>query len=134
MARPITFDETIALQLYQQLKTDSEIAEVLGVPQSTIKSWRQRKKLPTNEIAKINIVHSEKRKSYRDALTPTQSKEMGKFLRTLAEGYRRCEERGIKPDVIGAIKAWGNAHRTEQEHAITIGFMAREKKLNKGVS
>jgi hypothetical protein len=51
---------------------------------------------------------------------------MGKFLITLAEGYRRCEEIGVRPDVIAAIKAWGNIPKTEEEHAISVGFRYRE--------
>lgn len=64
-------------------------------------------------FSKTSRIYAKKRKTYKDILTPTQSKEMGKFLRTLAEGYRQCEEAGVKPDVIGAIKAWGNIPKTD---------------------
>lgn len=133
MPRKLTFDESVAYRMYYELKSDAEIEHAIGKRPGAIASWRKRRNLPSIAINHRTDETWQTHQDYRKVLTPTQAKEMSKFLRALAEGYRRCEERGVKPDVIGAIKAWGNIPRTKQERAITIGFMAREKK-NKGVS
>jgi len=92
MTRPITFDETKALQLYEELKSDAEIAEMLGVPQSTIDSWRQRRKLPViyqrpKPEVKPKAVRPDdayqKHQDYRKVLSPEQCKQMNKFLHAL---------------------------------------------------
>jgi hypothetical protein len=133
MARPITFDETVANNLYQQGKTDSEIAKILGVRKSTIDSWRQRRKLPTNEVEKINVGHSEKRKSYKDALTPIQAKRMNSFLRALAFAGREAVRCGVKPDVHHFMNVWSGRYKTEEETKLESMWQTRDKKL-KGVS
>ena len=107
MGRPITFSETEAYNLYQQLKTDSEIAEILKVAQSTIKSWRQRENLKVLTIKKTPKYYTpHKPKSYHDILTPEQSKEMQQFLKVLSKVGRKAVEAGVKPDVGKLINAY----------------------------
>jgi len=98
--KKLTFDPPAALKLYHQLKTDSEIADILGVQQSTIKSWRQRENLKVLTVKKKTKYYiPQKPRSYREVLTPSQSIEMNHFLRVLSKVGRKAVEAGVKPDV-----------------------------------
>jgi hypothetical protein len=66
--------------------------------------------------------------NYRDILTPSQAEEMGRFLFALTEGAELCKQIGVKPDIRAAMTAWGHVPQTEEEHNISNGFRAREKK------
>jgi len=65
--------------------------------------------------------------NFRDALTPTQAEEMGRFLIALSKGADLCRQTGIKPDISAAIWSWGHVPQTAEEHAISSGFREREK-------
>ena len=110
MGRKRVFDQEIALILYHELKTDTEIAETLGTSKSTIRGWRQRKRLENlNAKPKQKPIYyqaPQKPKSYRDILTPSQSIEMNHFLRVLSKIGRKAVEAGVKPDVGRLINAY----------------------------
>jgi len=72
---------------------------------------------------------SKHRQTYKDVLSESQAVEMEKFLITLTIGYRECKQAGIKPDVLAAMNAWGNIPKTKEDHAVTVGFNQRERKM-----
>ena len=66
--------------------------------------------------------------NYHDVLTPSQAKEMSRFLRALCQGARYCQRVGVKPDIHAAMQSWGNAPLNAREKAIAVGFRKMEKK------
>lgn len=82
-------------------------------------------------LAKTARQYIEPRANYHDVLTPSQAKEMGRFLRALCSGAENCQRAGIKPDVYAAMRSWGNVPRTAVEWGITENLKKREKKANR---
>lgn len=110
MARKMTFDETIALKLYHELRSDPEIAKSLGVLTLVIRSWRQRRKLPViyqrpKAVVKPKSV-TETRLNFREVLTPVQSKNMNQFLHALIWASDKAREAGQSVSVGKCIDAW----------------------------
>jgi hypothetical protein len=68
------------------------------------------------------------RKTYKDALTPSQTEEMKRFLRALTKGANLCRQAGVKPNISAAMWSWGNVPMTAKERGITDAFRKREKK------
>jgi len=54
---------------------------------------------------RVRIYTPKPRKTYHDVLSPSQAKEMEKFLTALCVGARECERIGVKPDVLAAMRA-----------------------------
>lgn len=48
------------------------------------------------------------------ALTSVQCERMRRFFRALAWAAGKCYQAGIRPDVMAAIRAWGNRPPTRQ--------------------
>ncbi len=105
-----TFDETIALEMYHDLKTDGEIERTLGKKPGTIASWRRRRKLPSISIDPrkqgLNQRSYQTPANYREELTVKQCEEMSVFLRDLSFAGRRAVQAGVKPDVGEFINCW----------------------------
>ena len=57
-------------------------------------------------ISKTARVFAKPRPTYRNILTPSQTEEMGRFLRALSSAGRKAVQAGIKFDVNAAIIAW----------------------------
>ena len=109
-----SFDETKALELYHDHKTDTEIAKGVGALTVTIRGWRKRRGLPNispsarqtvNRSSGITVVY-QSGVDYRTALDPAQAIEMGRFLGTLLWAADKSKEAGIKPNVDIFMRAW----------------------------
>jgi len=83
MASETSFDESEALILYHQHKTDTEIAKGVGSLTTTIKNWRKRRGLPNiSPNARPTCVGKKKVQypgetggvDYRKALTKEQAR------------------------------------------------------------
>lgn len=79
-------------------------------------------------LAKTTRQFIKPRKTYKDALTPSQVKEMERFLRALAKGANLCRRAGVRPNISAAMWSWGNVPKTAEEYAISNAFWKREKK------
>lgn len=111
-----SFDETLALSLYHDHKTDTEIAKGVGSLTITIRSWRKRRGLKNispsaRPNAKYPKPEANKPKEYggvdyRTALGSAQAKEMGKFLRTLLRAADKAKAVGVKPNIDIFMRAW----------------------------
>ena len=66
--------------------------------------------------------------NYRDVLMPTQAIEMERFLTTLTKGAELCRQAEVRPDILAAMRSWGNIPMTAKERGITEAFKKREKK------
>lgn len=103
----ITFDENQALRLYQEHKTDTEIAKALNIKPRTILGWRSWRKLPKISPRKRIIEPGAiKGVDYRKTLNPIQTEEMSKFLNSLLWASDNAKKMGIKPDVEQFMKVW----------------------------
>lgn len=128
MSRQLTFDESEALQMYREGKTDAEIAETVGVRSNVINSWRNRKCLPI----KYNYHRREQPVdyggvSYREALTPEQAERMHEFLCALSWAGGKAIEAGVKPDVIALAKEW-SGRLSDKEESVWLREYRRRKK------
>jgi len=52
---------------------------------------------------------------YRKALNPTQSKEMGRFLRSLLWAAEKAQDAGVKPNVDIFMRCWIGMPITDEE-------------------
>ena len=105
-----TFNEKIALQLYNSGKNDTQIAKVVGKQPNTIAQWRNRKKLPVNtgNIANGTYLTGD---HYRDVLEPGQVDEMSTFLIHLLKAGKQAVGAGVKPDVMGFMEVYAGRSR-----------------------
>lgn len=104
--RVVTFNESLAYQLYHKLKNDTEIASRVGTRPNSIALWRRRKNLPSIALDSRKDSTWIQHCDYREALTLKQSAEMNRFLKCLSDGARKASQAGIKVDVGAAIYAW----------------------------
>jgi len=135
-----SFNQQKAYDLYHAYKTDAEMAEVLGVPDTTIRSWRNRKGLVNISPNARNGRKYRKKVlypgesggvHYRKALNPAQAKVMSRFLTALSYAGRECAEAGIKPDVGRAINAFsGREVRSYAERTTAARYQQRERRAN----
>jgi len=121
-----TFNEKIALQLYNSGKNDTQIGEVVGKASNTIAQWRHRKKLPVN-IGNLADGTYQTGVNYRDVLEPGQVDDMSTFLIHLLRAGKQAVRAGVKPDVMGFMevyagrtKMWSEERRSEKR-----GMVAR---------
>ena len=123
MASETSFDESSALILYHQHKTDSEIAKGVRSLTATIRNWRKRRGLPNispnarpAQVGKKKVQYPGETGGvdYRKALTKEQAKEMNRFLRSLSWATNKAKEAGVKPNVDAFIRAWQGKPVTEE--------------------
>ena len=80
-------------------------------------------------ISKTARVFTKPRPTYHTFLTPSQSEEMGRFLRALSIAGRKAVQVGIKPDVNAAIIAWGDREaKTSEERNTDRTWKYREQR------
>jgi len=127
--KKMTFDETLALQLYHELKSDNQIAKAVGRSKSAIASWRMRRNLPSLQtIFRPKFDDSEfKSSNYRDVLNPTQANHMRQFLFQLFLAGKQVVKAGVKPNVGEFINVYAGRVRSEEEWKVERTWMAREK-------
>lgn len=128
MGAKLTFNETMAFQLYHELKSDLEIAKTIGKSPSTIHSWRKRNNLPSISIDHRREDTWQTHRDYRTVLSPEQSKQMNTFLRALSWAGRIAVEAGVKPDVKEFINAYSGRTKSEEEKRIDHMWVQREIK------
>jgi len=100
-----TFNEKIALQLYNSGKNDTQIARVVGKKPNTIAQWRHRNNLPVN-IGKLADGTYQTGDHYRDVLEPGQVDDMSMFLIHLLRAGKKAVRAGVKPDVMGFMEVY----------------------------
>jgi len=105
-----TFNEKIALQLYNSGKNDTQIGEVVGKRSNAIAQWRHRRKLPVN-IGNLANGTYQTGDHYRDVLEPGQVKEMSMFLIHLLKAGKQAVKAGVKPDVMGFMEVYAGRSR-----------------------
>lgn len=139
---PLTFNETKALKLYRDHKTDQEIAEGAGGLTTTISAWRKRKGMPNiSPNARVTRIHEEHKSGidYRKALDPSQAVDMNRFLSTLLWASETAKEAGVKPDIDNFLKAWiGKPISEEGKRARRLGAsdarQRQQRRLKNGLS
>jgi len=115
--RTLTFNEQIALQLYNSGNNDKKIAKAVGKTPSAIAQWRRRRNLPANtgKLADGTYLTGD---HYRDVLEPEQADAMSTFLIHLLKAGNQAVRAGVKPDVTrfmdvyaGRTKMWTEERR-----------------------
>ena len=109
-------ENAIRYQLYNQGLIDKEIAEKVGVNNSTIAEWRKQRNIPANgggkgpgEWGSIPM---------QDALTPDQCEDMRRFLSALVKYDDIAQEAGRKLDVGRFMVEYREAYRGQESEAI----------------
>jgi len=119
-----TFNEKIALKLYNSGKNDTQIGEVVGKRSNTIAQWRHRKNLPVN-IGNLADGTYRTGYHYRDVLEPGQVDDMSTFLIHLLRAGKKVVRAGVKPDVMkfmntysGRTNMWEEERRCEMKRMV----------------
>ena len=109
-------ENAIRYHLYNQGLIDKEIAEKVGVNNSTIAEWRKRRNIPANGGGKgsgerISI-------PMERALTPDQCEDMRRFLSALVKYDDIARKAGRKLDVNRFMVEYREAYRGQESEAI----------------
>ena len=109
-------ENAIRYQLYNQGLIDKEIAEKVGVNNSTIAEWRKQRNLPANGGGKgpgerISI-------PMEKALTPDQCEDVRRFLSALVKYDDIARKAGRKLDVNRFMVEYREAYRGQESEAI----------------
>ena len=109
-------ENAIRYQLYNQGLIDREIAEKVGVNNSTIAEWRKQRNLPANGGGKgpgerISI-------PMERALTPDQCEDVRRFLSALVKYDDIARKAGRKLDVNRFMVEYREAYRGQESEAI----------------
>ena len=114
MPRKITYDENKVIELYNQGKTDSQIAKEIGIGPAAVFHCRKRLKLQSQSIDYRNGQAYGSKHNFHNVLTPKQSKEMESFLKYLLWAGDKAVKVGAKLDVMGFIDEWRGSRTTEE--------------------
>jgi len=109
-------ENAIRYHLYNQGLIDKEIAEKVGVNNSTIAEWRKQRNIPANGGGKgpgkrISI-------PMEKALTPDQCEDMRRFLSALVKYDDIARKAGRKLDVNRFMVEYREAYRGQESEAI----------------
>ena len=109
-------ENAIRYQLYNQGLIDREIAEKVGVNNSTIAEWRKQRNIPANGGGKgpgerISI-------PMEKALTPDQCEDVRRFLSALVKYDDIARKAGRKLDVNRFMVEYREAYRGQESEAI----------------
>jgi len=120
MSKTRTFDESEALELYHEHKTDVEIAAAVGSKKGTITSWRNRSNLPnisTDYHNKVAYPDERAGVSYRSVLNEEQAEKMHCFLCALSWAHSEAKKRGLeKPRIMWFMDEWrGKPHDVSEK-------------------
>ena len=66
------------------------------------------------------------RKTFKDVLTPSQSKVMAIFLNDLLRVGEKAVEAGVKPDILGFADYWAERTKSPEEWKIEQMWQSRE--------
>ena len=109
-------ENAIRYQLYNQGLIDREIAEKVGVNNSTIAEWRKQRNIPANGGGKgpgeRDSIPMEK------ALTPDQCEDVRRFLSALVKYDDIARKAGRKLDVKRFMVEYREAYRGQESEAI----------------
>jgi len=115
--RTLTFNESLAIQLYNSGNNDTKIAKAVGKTSNIIACWRHRNNLPAN-IGNIADGTYLTGVNYRDVLESEQVDAMSTFLIHLLKAGKQAVKAGVKPDVsafmdvyAGRTKKWADERR-----------------------
>lgn len=89
------------IELYEQKKSDKEIAQALGIQPGSVKRMRQRKGLKSNSSTGRPRTRERKQyQSYKQALPPEKWEEIRLFLRVMTTVKRYGGGKGVISRVV----------------------------------